>query len=222
MNTAQQPSIQEALRKGLMVPVFYHDDVEICESVLSVCFEEGIEMFEFTNRGANAKQNFERLQILVKSSYPGKYLGIGTVKTVEEAEFFVRLKPDFIVSPALNVEVGIICRQHDIPWMPGCMTPSEILQASINGASVVKIFPANVVGAAFVKAVKAVYPEIPLMPTGGIRPEKQSLQPWFDAGVLCVGMGSELLDKELIQNKDWSGLREKIKNARQVVQSCIP
>jgi len=221
MGTEQQTLIREALRKGLMVPVFYHDDYEVCESVLSICFDEGIELFEFTNRGTRAAENFEKLKPFVKSRYPGKFLGIGTVKTAKEADQFVNLQPDFVVSPAVNLEVGEICRQNNIPWMPGCMTPTEILTASTNGASVVKVFPASVVGAAFVKAVKAVFPEVHIMPTGGIRAEKEALQPWFDAGVLCVGMGSELLDRQLIQNKDWVQFREKIKVARQVITSCI-
>lgn len=221
MNTEQTTTIIRALRKGLMVPVFYNDDYEVCQSVLSVCFQEGIEVFEFTNRGAMAFENFERLQKFVESNYPGKFLGIGTIKTAQEAERFVRLEPAFVVSPAVDIQVGAVCRENDIPWMPGCMTPTEIHVASTNGASVVKIFPASVVGPAFIKAVQAVFPEIHIMPTGGISAEKEVLQQWFNAGVLCVGMGSELLNRELIQNKNWLQLKEKIKHDRQVVSSCI-
>lgn len=221
MHTEQYTPIKEALRTSLLVPVFYHENLEICEAVMSICFEEGIEMFEYTNRGGMAAQNFERLQNLVQNSYPEKFLGIGTIKTAQEAEQFVRLKPSFVVSPLINPEVGAVCRSNDIPWMPGCITPTEVFQASSNGAAVVKIFPASLVGPSFIKALKAVFPDVLLMPTGGIRVERTILKEWFDAGVLCVGMGSELLEKDLVQNKNWNQLREKIRNARQVILSCI-
>ena len=217
----QQEKIVEALRRSLMVPVFYHEDYEICERVMAICFEEGIELFEFTNRGARAAENFEKMQAYAQSNYPGNYLGIGTVKTVAEAAEFMKLKPAFLVCPIVNPEVAVICAQNDVPWMPGCITPTEIHLALTNGAAVVKIFPASLVGASYVKAVKAVFPEAIFMPTGGIKADKAILKEWLEAGVLCVGMGSELLERDLVQNKKWDQLRDKVKKARQLVISCI-
>ncbi len=124
------------------------------------------------------------------------------------------------MSPIVNPEVATICAQNDIPWMPGCITPTEIHLALNNGACVVKIFPASLVGPSYIKAVKAVFPEVIIMPTGGIKADKIILKEWLDAGVLCVGMGSELLERELILNKNWDQLRDKIKKARQLVLSC--
>jgi len=221
MNTEQAGSIIKALRRSLMVPVFYNEDYDVCEKVMSICFEEGIEMFEFTNRGARAAENFTRMQELVKTRYPGKYLGIGTIKTPADADLFVKLKPDFVVSPIVNLEVGAICADNDVPWMPGCITPTEIHLALTNGAAVVKIFPASLVAPSFIKAVKAVFPDINLMPTGGIKADIVILKEWLDAGVLCVGMGSELLERELIQQKNWDQLRDKIQKARQLILSCV-
>ena len=220
MNADQNESVRQALRRSLMVPVFYHESYEISEAVMSICFEEGIEMFEYTNRGAKAAENFERLQSKCLQNYPGRYIGIGTIKTVAEANQFVKLHPAFVVSPLVNTEVGSICAENNIPWMPGCLTPTEIQQASTHGASVVKIFPASAIAPSYIKAIKAVFPEVFIMPTGGIKADRAVLKEWFDAGVLCVGMGSELLDKELVQNKKWDELREKIKNARELVISC--
>lgn len=220
MNTQQHSTLRETLRRGLIVPVFYHEDYEVCEMVLSICFEEGIEMFEFTNRGAMAVEIFERLQSIMKSAYPGKYLGIGTVKNRHEAVQFLKLHPSFVVSPVVNLEVAGLCRESNIPWMPGCMTPTEVNIAAENGASVIKVFPASVVGPGFVKALKAVFPGIDIMPTGGISADSKVLSQWFDAGVLCVGMGSELLDRELIKSGNWEVLREKIRNAKQLAISC--
>lgn len=217
----QPDKIIAALRRSLMVPVFYNEDYETCERVMSICFEEGIELFEFTNRGAKAAENFEKMQALVHRKYPDNYLGIGTIKTVSDASIFVGIKPAFVVSPIVNLEVGTICAQHDIPWMPGCVTPTEIHLALTNGAAVVKIFPASLVGPSFIRAVKAVFPEVIIMPTGGIKADVMILKEWFDAGVLCVGMGSELLERDLIKHKKWDGLRDKVKKARQLVISCI-
>lgn len=221
MNEEKQAPIIEMLRKSLMVPVFYHEDYAVCEAVLSICFEEGIEVFEFTNRGGKAAENFARLQQLVSTSFPGKALGIGTIKTEAEAKQFAALHPAFVVSPCVNPQVGDICTSGNIPWMPGCMTPTEVLQATLHGATVVKVFPASVVGPGFIKAVKAVFPDVSLMPTGGISADSEVLRKWFDAGVLCVGMGSELIDRDSIQNRNWQQLRKKIKAARETALTCI-
>jgi 2-dehydro-3-deoxyphosphogluconate aldolase/(4S)-4-hydroxy-2-oxoglutarate aldolase len=215
----EQPGkIIEALKRSLMVPVFYNENYEVCERVMSICFEEGIELFEYTNRGIKAAENFEKMQSYAEKNYPDNYLGIGTIKTVTEAEAFVKLKPAFLVSPIVNTEVATICANNNIPWMPGCITPTEIHHAMTHGAAVVKIFPASLVGPSFIKAVKAVFPEVHIMPTGGIKADKLILKEWLDAGVLCVGMGSELIERDLIQNKSWDQLREKIKKARQLVR----
>ncbi|MEO6915933.1 MAG: bifunctional 4-hydroxy-2-oxoglutarate aldolase/2-dehydro-3-deoxy-phosphogluconate aldolase, partial [Chitinophagaceae bacterium] len=177
---------------------------------------------EYTNRGAKALENFEKLTVFVRAEYPGKFLGIGTVKTAEDAKKFLPLKPDFLVSPMGNPQVALLCKEHDVPWMPGCLTPTEIFNASENGAAVIKIFPASAVEPSFVKAVKAVFPEIHVMPTGGIKPEKAVLTEWLDAGAICVGMGSELIEKRLLEAGNWSELRQKMKNAREVILSCKP
>lgn len=213
-------NVLQALKRSLMVPVFYHEDLEISKAVISICFEEGIELFEYTNRGEKALSNFDALIKFVREKYPENYLGIGTVKTPSDAEKFLPLKPDFLVSPLVNLEVGSLCEKHNVPWMPGCLTPTEIHEASMHGAAVVKIFPASSIQPSFIKAVKAVFPEISVMPTGGIKAEKGVLKEWLDAGVLCVGMGSELLDKKLVESRNWNDLRQKIKNAREVILSC--
>ena len=213
-------ALLDALKKSLMVPVFYHEDLETSKAVLSICFEEGLDVFEYTNRGAKAAANFAELISLTRKNYPGRFLGVGTVKTVAEAKVFLPMKPDFLVSPLVLPEVGALCAEHSVDWMPGCLTPTEIHTAETNGASVIKIFPASAIQPSFIKAVKAVFPAVSIMPTGGIKAESAVLKEWLDAGVLCVGMGSELLDKKLIENKSWDELRQKIKNAREVILSC--
>jgi 2-dehydro-3-deoxyphosphogluconate aldolase/(4S)-4-hydroxy-2-oxoglutarate aldolase len=96
---------------------------------------------------------------------------------------------------------------------------SEIFQAKKLGATLVKAFPGNVVGSAFVAAAKSVYPELHIMPTGGVEPTQENLKEWFDAGVYCVGMGSQLFKKDWIKNQQYDLLENKIKETLQVIKS---
>lgn len=90
------------------------------------------------------------------------------------------------------------------------MTPTELAEAERLQATLVKLFPGNVLGPGFVKAIKPLFPQLKFMPTGGVEPTQESINSWFDAGVVCVGMGSNLLPKELVEKKDWASLKAKI------------
>ena len=98
----------------------------------------------------------------------------------------------FVVQPCATAEVAEVCAAHDIPWLPGALTPTEINQAVRLGAAVVKIFPGNAVGPDYVKSLRGPMPDVKLMVTGGVEPTEESLNAWFGAGVNAVGMGSQL------------------------------
>ncbi len=193
-----------------VVPVFYHDDPDTCCAVMKACYDGGIRVFEFTHRGAQAPQNFAKLRDLKNASMPDLYLGIGTIKNAADAKMYTDMGADFIVSPIIDIATGDYCRSQHILWVPGCMTPSEIAVAEKNGAPLVKLFPGSTLGPGFVKAIKPLFPAMRFMPTGGVEPEQANLQSWFDAGVVCVGMGSNLLGKSVIDKKDWKGLEGKV------------
>ncbi|HEX8348605.1 MAG TPA: bifunctional 4-hydroxy-2-oxoglutarate aldolase/2-dehydro-3-deoxy-phosphogluconate aldolase [Hymenobacter sp.] len=175
-----------------LVPVFYHADIAYAKRIVQACYAGGLRVFEFTNRGDKAFEVFSELQTFVAEQCPEMLLGIGTIYKAEDAERFIAAGADFIVQPVMTEEVATVCRQHNVPWMPGTMTPTEIYNATELGAALVKIFPGNMVGPSYVKALRGPMPNVPLMVTGGVEPTNESLADWFGAGVNAVGMGSQL------------------------------
>ncbi|WP_339704977.1 bifunctional 4-hydroxy-2-oxoglutarate aldolase/2-dehydro-3-deoxy-phosphogluconate aldolase [Algoriphagus aquimarinus] len=208
----------QAMSDTGMIPVFNHVDIEVAKGVLDASYKAGIRVFEFTNRATNSLEVFKELY-----AYAGKYsdlvMGIGTIFTTDVASDFIDAGADFIVSPALIPELAVYCNSKDVFWIPGCATMSEIFQAKKLGATLVKAFPGNVVGSAFVAAAKSVYPELHIMPTGGVEPTEENLKEWFDAGVYCVGMGSQLFKKDWIKNQQFDLLENKIAETLQVIKS---
>ncbi|MBF9236449.1 bifunctional 4-hydroxy-2-oxoglutarate aldolase/2-dehydro-3-deoxy-phosphogluconate aldolase [Hymenobacter sp. BT683] len=175
-----------------VVPVFYHADVAHAQRMVQACYTGGIRVFEFVNRGDEALAVFRQLQAFVQQHCPEMVLGIGTIYKADEAEQFIAAGAEFVVQPLATAEVAEVCRAHDVPWLPGALTPTEIYNASQQGAAVVKIFPGNVVGPEYVNALRGPMPHIKLMVTGGVEPTAESLSAWFGAGVDAVGMGSQL------------------------------
>ncbi|NIG53336.1 bifunctional 4-hydroxy-2-oxoglutarate aldolase/2-dehydro-3-deoxy-phosphogluconate aldolase [Chitinophaga sp. Cy-1792] len=202
--------ILAAFQQSGIIPVFYHDDVNVCLEVLQACYDGGLRVFEFTSRGAAARANFSAMLEKKKATMPEMYLGIGTIKNADDAAFFADAGADFIVCPIVDPATAAICQQKSITWIPGCMTPTEISVAEKSGAQLVKLFPGNVLGPGFATAIKPLFPGLKFMPTGGVEPTEASMQRWFDAGVVCVGMGSNLLSKAVIENRDWAALKEKV------------
>lgn len=201
-----------------LVPVFNHHDVNTASEVLVNAYEAGIKVFEFTNRGQNALEVFSELT-KIASQWDDLVLGIGTIWSLEEASKFLKAGAQFIVSPALIPEMGEVLEKKGIFWIPGCGTITEVHKAAKLGAKVIKVFPGNVLGPAFVKAVKSVLPEVRIMPTGGVKPTAENLDKWFAAGVLCVGMGSQLFSKNLISTGNYSQLQGEISDALSLVRS---
>ncbi len=198
-----------------MVPVFYHEDLEKCKEVIKACYDGGLKVFEYTNRGEKATVNFPILKKYVAENCDGLMLGIGSIYTKEQAEKFINLNPDFIVSPIFDKEIAACCKAHEIYWIPGCATLSEIAAAEKSGADIIKIFPSNILGPGFVKAVRGPMPHLKLMPTGGVSPTLENLKSWFESGVVCVGIGSQLLTKERLKNIDL--LKIEVKNTLDII-----
>jgi 2-dehydro-3-deoxyphosphogluconate aldolase/(4S)-4-hydroxy-2-oxoglutarate aldolase len=217
MTTEHQQILNRMSETG-MIPVFNHKDIDIAKKVLDTSYEAGVRVFEFTNREANALEVFKKLKLYAEK-YPDLLLGIGTIFSREEARRFYFAEADFVVSPALIPEVAAFCNMKGKFWIPGCATLTEVFQAKSLGASLVKAFPGNLLGAGFVKAVLSVLPEIKIMPTGGVEPTEENLSVWFNSGVHCVGMGSQLFDKKAIENGDFKSLANNIKTTLNIIQS---
>ncbi len=202
-----------------IVPVFYNADIEICKKVAKACYDGGIRVFEFTNRGDFAHEVFSQLIKYTIKELPELILGIGSVIDAPTAALYMQLGANFIVSPVLKEEMAIVCNRRKVLWSPGCGSLTEISKAEELGAEVVKIFPGTQVGGpGFVKAIKGPNPWTSIMPTGGVTPSEENLTSWFQAGVHCVGMGSQLITKDIIASGDYSSLTEKVKAALRIVQ----
>jgi 2-dehydro-3-deoxyphosphogluconate aldolase/(4S)-4-hydroxy-2-oxoglutarate aldolase len=207
----------EAHKTGL-IPVFNHNSSEVSRQVLRASYEAGLRLFEFTNRGQNAFEVFRDLCAYAKQ-FEGLIMGIGTIFTKADAIKFHDLGARFVVSPALVPEMAAINHIDELLWVPGCGTVSEVYRAHALGAKLIKVFPGNVLGPDFVKSVKDVLPSVPLMPTGGVSPTSENLSAWFSSGVSCVGMGSQLIPKDILAAGDYEGLKAHIKKAFNLVQS---
>ncbi|AKA35593.1 bifunctional 4-hydroxy-2-oxoglutarate aldolase/2-dehydro-3-deoxy-phosphogluconate aldolase [Flagellimonas lutaonensis] len=216
MKTVSQKETLNSMGKEGLVPVFNHTDAEVAKKVLDACYKGGVRVFEFTNRGENALEVFGAL-VLHAEKYHDLILGIGTIFSADDAKKFFDSGAQFIVSPAMIPEIAHFCKSKDMLWVPGCGTVTEIYQAVQLGAKIIKAFPGNVLGPGFVKSVKAVYPNLPIMPTGGVAPTEENLKAWFDAGVTCVGMGSKLISKDMLLQKDFAALERTVKSTLELI-----
>ncbi len=200
----------EKITLAPIVPVFSHTDKANALEVVKACYDGGITVFEFTNRNEQAAEVFEYL-LSQREQFPGLALGIGTIMDEKQAQQFIDLGADFIVSPILDQKVAELCAKNKISWTPGCGTLTEIIQGQRWGATLIKVFPADVMGPNFIAGVKGPCPNLNLMPTGGVTPDEEELKTWFRSGVVCVGMGSQLMDKQLISSGNFKELSFKIK-----------
>lgn len=202
-----------------VVPVFYSPDVEIAKSVTKACYEGGIKILEFTNRGDFAWEVFKDLEIYCRQNLPAMILGAGSILDPALANLYISMGSNFIVGPITNPEIAKTCNRKQIPYIPGCLTPSEISAAEELGCDVVKIFPADSIGGpSFVKSILAPMPWTRIMPTGGVDMDPESLKKWFESGVFAVGMGSKLFTKEIISEQNWDLLTKNCKNLSETIK----
>ena len=209
-----------AMKETGMVPVFYNPDAEVCKKVAKACYNGGVRVFEFTNRGDFAHEVFAELNKYAIKELPDLILGVGSVIDTGTTSLYIQLGANFIVSPLLNEEMAKVCNRRKISWSPGCGSVSEISKAEELGAEVVKIFPGSQVGGPkFVSGVKGPMPWTSIMPTGGVAPTEENLSAWFNAGAHCVGMGSQLITKDIVKNGDYAALEEMVKDAIQIIKT---
>ena len=204
--------IVSVMRDTGVVPLFTHDNATDAQQVVEAAYRGGVRAFEFTNRRPNSFEIFTHL-INERKKYPDLMLGIGTVMDAATTKKFIDAGADFIISPILKLEMAEVCRKHDISWIPGCATLTEIVAARDNGAAVIKVFPGSVLGPGFVASILPVVPDLRLMITGGVEPNRENLSAWFRAGAMCVGMGSQLFTKDILQSRNWELLTDRVKQA---------
>lgn len=207
--------LNEIIKIGL-VPVFYHQELEIAELILDSCMIAKAKVVEYTNRGKNALDVFKALHQLIEQKKIDVILGAGTIDDPFTASLFIQAGANFIVSPSLNIETARLCNRYKIAYIPGCFTVSEIALAEEFGVEICKLFPANqTIGPDFIKAIHGPRPWSRIMPTGGIPLEQNAIKKWIRAGAAAIGMGSSLISQEVIQGRKF---RELSENIHQIVQ----
>jgi 2-dehydro-3-deoxyphosphogluconate aldolase/(4S)-4-hydroxy-2-oxoglutarate aldolase len=202
-----------------VLPLYFYKDPEVSIEVLKALYNAGIRAVEYTNRGEAALQNFKKMRDVCDTELKGMYLGIGTIKNRSMAHTFIDAGADYIICPGLVEEVAAVADEKNMLWVPGCMTPSEIIRAENMGARMIKLFPGNILGPAFMSAIKELFPGLLFMPTGGVDLDKENIAGWFKAGVCAVGMGSKLVSKNLLEQKDYAKIEALTKQVIDIVKS---
>jgi 2-dehydro-3-deoxyphosphogluconate aldolase / (4S)-4-hydroxy-2-oxoglutarate aldolase len=210
--------VAEKMAETGMVPLFYHGDIEIAKKTLKACYEGGARLLEFTSRGDFAYQIFEELNQYALAELPEMILGVGSVTDAAAASLYMQMGANFIVTPVLREDIAIVCNRRKVLWSAGCGSLSEIAKAEELGGEIVKLFPGSTYGPGFVKAIKGPQPWTSIMPTGGVSTDEDNLRGWFDAGVTCVGMGSQLISKDILAKGDFEGLKSKVEAAIKLIK----
>lgn len=218
---AQYTRIQviQQMEESGMVPLFYHPDIDVAKSVLKACYDGGARLMEFTNRGDFALEIFIDLIKYAIAELPGMILGVGSVTDAASASQYMLAGANFVVTPVFREDIAIVCNRRKVLWSPGCGSLTEIATAEEMGCELVKLFPGSTYGPGFVKAIKGPQPWTSIMPTGGVSTEEDNLRGWFDAGVSCVGMGSKLISKEILANKDYATLQANVAATLRLIQN---
>ncbi len=200
-----------------LVPLFYHRDIEVCKQVARACYDGGARLMEMTQRGDFAHEVFGALSKYISEELPEMALGVGSVTDAAAASLYMQLGADFVVTPVLREDIAIVCNRRKVLWSPGCGTLGEIARAEELGCEIVKLFPGGTYGPDFVKAIKGPCPWTSIMPTGGVSADRANLASWFDAGATCVGMGSKLITKASLQNKDYKGIEDQVRTVLGII-----
>lgn len=209
------------IRETGLIPVFYHKDPATACKIVEACYEGGIRVFEFTNRGDFACEVFAALAKYARTECPELILGAGSVVDAPTAALYLQSGADFIVAPCFDAEVSRLCNRRGIPYVPGCGSVTEIVYAQEAGCELVKLFPAGSVGGpSFVKNVRGPLPWPMFLATGAVQPAEENLKEWFEAGVTCVGMGSQLFSTSEIETEQWESIARKCRAALDTIRRC--
>lgn len=207
----------DAIIQQGMLPLYFNADETVSADVLKAIYKAGIKAVEYTNRGEAAFKNFKTLIEIRNAEMPGLLLGIGTVKDLKTAQDYISAGADFLVSPGFVKEVADYAVGKDIFYAPGCMTPTEIIAAENAGIKFIKLFPGNMLGPEYLSTIKDIFPKLLFMPTGGVDTTSENITGWFKAGVCAVGMGSKLISKKLMEQKDYATIESETKKVIETI-----
>ncbi|MFN4285510.1 MAG: bifunctional 4-hydroxy-2-oxoglutarate aldolase/2-dehydro-3-deoxy-phosphogluconate aldolase [Lacibacter sp.] len=193
-----------------ILPLFYHARQQVCSGVLQALYDAGIRMVEFTNRGPAALERFTEMVQQRNRYMPDLLLAVGTIRTEADVNNYRAAGADVLISPFWDDAVAAAAKELETPWIPGCMTPSEINRAAVAGIRLVKLFPGNVLGTGFVEAIRPLFPEMQYVVTGGVDATAESIGQWLQAGVLAAGLGSKLITAAVLEQQQFPALQNRV------------
>lgn len=201
----QKREFIDLLARTKVVPVIRHADADVAMRGAMLLAEAGFPVLEMTFTVPGAAELIAKLN----RELPDAVIGAGTVLTDLQAHHALQAGAKFVVSPCWTDDAAEVCIMESVPYLPGAQTPGEVLHHWQNGGLVVKVFPAHEAGGpGFLKAMKAVFPDIPLMPTGGVKPE--NVADYLRAGAICTGLGGDLFPAAALESGDEDGARAQI------------
>ncbi len=202
----------QTMEKVRLVPLCYHGDVDILIQIVEACYRGGARVFEFTSRGDRAHKVFDSLVEHCTQATPEMILGVGSVTDAGQASLYMSLGANFIVTPVLREDIALVCNRRKVMWSPGCGSLADVCRAEELGAELIKLFPGSVYGPGMIKSIKAPQPWTSIMPTGGVSTDPENLKGWIQAGASCVGMGSKLISKEIVANREFEKLESVVRD----------
>ena len=207
----QRSGVVARIERERVVAVIRLDDPDKLRSVIEALAEGGVRVIEVTMTVPRA---IELIAQVAGSAHDDVMIGAGTVLDAATARQAIDAGARFVVSPVFRREVLAACHERGVPAMPGCFTPTEILDAWDAGADIVKVFPSTALGPTFIKDVRAPLPQVKLMPTGGVSIDNAA--DWLRAGAVAVGIGSALVDAAAVKAGDFASLTRR---AEQIMAS---
>jgi 2-dehydro-3-deoxyphosphogluconate aldolase/(4S)-4-hydroxy-2-oxoglutarate aldolase len=202
MSSSRRREVLNAIADSGVLPLFSCDDVERSVRIVAALAEGGARAIEFTDRGPNARRVFAEMAAQVTAQPGSILLGAGSIRDPYAADWFIAAGARFIVGPAFDSDVATLCNLRRVPYLPGCATPTEIVTAEKSGVELVKVFPGDVLGPAFVRAIRGPLPETQLVVTGGVAATEASVHEWISAGAAALGFGSALVSKAFTSGAD--------------------
>lgn len=212
----KREKILEEILKRKSVAVIRLKEADKLKKVIEALALGGVSVAEVTMTVPNA---IGLIKQVTQELSEDIIVGVGSVLNAETAKQAIEAGAKYVVSPIFKKEIIDMAHEYDVPAMPGCFTPTEVLTAYEYGADVVKVFPADVLGMAFFKGILAPMPHLKLMPTGGV--SLTNAGDWIKAGAVAVGIGSALLDMDAIDSKNYSKLTENAKLITQSINNAI-
>lgn len=202
MSISRRQEVLIAIGDTGVLPLFYCDDVEQSVRIMAALAAGGARAIEFTDRGPNARRVFAEMAAQAAVQPLSILLGAGSIRDPYAADWFIASGARFIVGPTFDADVAALCNLRRVPYLPGCATPTEIVTAEKSGVELVKVFPGDILGPAFVRAIRGPLPEAQVVVTGGVAATEPSVREWISAGAAALGFGSGLVSTAFLSGAD--------------------